>query len=575
MSLALAFYSLVAEAGTATQIYLDAKKKCGMAEYAACIEKGLEVRRRLGKETPKVEGLLAYAYYNAGNIIEASVHYEKLLRLTPDHVEASQGFRTFRDLGTSIDVALDEAQKGFEKEKRQGKKQRLESATAQVEEELQADVERRKKLLKGQQKDSNWFFKKAKALGTHSALQEVQKHFPKTAAAYRAQSDLARQRRERNEELLKKKHVRSAQPLADSRDGQTYQTIKLGHRIFMAENLNYKMRGSYEAEQPSKGDGRLYTWKAALKACPDGWELPTVYNYATVMAQIGIGYGFQLKVDTEDRLGVLLKSEQGWWGGDAYDSLGFNGRPMGIGELVDAGLFRKRATYSESGRIAAFWTSTETKDKTRALWFELNAGDDDIDYDNRDKKIDLAAVRCMKSGVRVDSDPKTEYQQKVEEGQERFSDGEYRAALTLFEEAISLAPDHWEGYYWKGRIHYQIKDYPATISAYDKAARLNPDHHYTFHNRGLTKRLSGDPEGGIADLRHSLTIEPDSYWAHWQIALAYKNNLNDCRRAIPNFRAALDAIDAETASDAVLENYHTIKSGLNTCLHEGAYLRAE
>ena len=65
----------------------------------------------------------------------------------------------------------------------------------------------------------------------------------------------------------------------DSRDGQTYRWIRLKDgKKWMAQNLNYDIEGStcYEKEKANcDKDGRLYTQKAAIAACPKGWRLPS------------------------------------------------------------------------------------------------------------------------------------------------------------------------------------------------------------------------------------------------------------------------------------------------------------
>jgi hypothetical protein len=65
--------------------------------------------------------------------------------------------------------------------------------------------------------------------------------------------------------------------LVDPRDQQTYKTIQLGDRVWMAENLNYNEKGSHcvgDREAGCKRYGRLYSFEASISACPEGWVLP-------------------------------------------------------------------------------------------------------------------------------------------------------------------------------------------------------------------------------------------------------------------------------------------------------------
>jgi len=141
----------------------------------------------------------------------------------------------------------------------------------------------------------------------------------------------------------------------DERDGQEYRTVEIGGVVWLAENLRYKTPSSSWPANNQEANvlkyGRLYTWDAAVEACPDGWRLPTRQEWDDLITFAG----------GEDKAGKRLKAKDGWdsinWGkasrtGNGVDRYGFSATPGG--DRLTSGYFE------HTGEYAHYWSSTQT-----------------------------------------------------------------------------------------------------------------------------------------------------------------------------------------------------------------------
>jgi uncharacterized protein (TIGR02145 family) len=163
--------------------------------------------------------------------------------------------------------------------------------------------------------------------------------------------------------------------------------VKLGERVWMAENLNDAAEGS-KCYENNAGNcekyGRLYDWATALKACPAGWRLSSEEEWAALLhyAGAGVEYG-------EYKAGTKLKSSKGW---ESYKGVptgtndyGFLALPGGIGHSDDG-------SFSDAGSSGYWWSATEGP-ADGAWGRRMNYVNEGVLRDSYDKS-GLLSVRC-------------------------------------------------------------------------------------------------------------------------------------------------------------------------------------
>ncbi|MTI19739.1 hypothetical protein E1176_01765, partial [Fulvivirga sp. RKSG066] len=163
----------------------------------------------------------------------------------------------------------------------------------------------------------------------------------------------------------------------DSRDGQTYRVVKIGTQIWFAENFNLDTNTSdstssyyYDNDQASYEEqyGRLYTWYVAKEIAPEGWELPSISDFETLVNTVG---GSDTEAATKLNVG---------------GSSGFHSEFGGVSDGT---------SFYDLGNFATYWSSdSDATDTGRGQYFATFSAPD-IQFSDI-KKSAGASVRLLK-----------------------------------------------------------------------------------------------------------------------------------------------------------------------------------
>ncbi|MDR3013479.1 MAG: hypothetical protein LBU70_09785 [Chitinispirillales bacterium] len=166
----------------------------------------------------------------------------------------------------------------------------------------------------------------------------------------------------------------------DPRDNQTYRTVRIGNLTWMAQNLNFTTDNSWcydDNVSNCEKYGRLYTWNAAMTACPAGWRLPSDGEWSDLITTVG---------GEEEAIGKL-KSKTGWAEyRDGSDEFGFSAMPGG-NRLPDDG------SFSNAGWTGYWWSATENDTVYAWSWY-IDAEEGNV-LRNTVNKARAVSVRCV------------------------------------------------------------------------------------------------------------------------------------------------------------------------------------
>lgn len=152
-----------------------------------------------------------------------------------------------------------------------------------------------------------------------------------------------------------KEYEPNGKPLAkghyeDSRDGKSYEWVRIHSQIWLAENMNFAVTPGSLCAQCNVW-GRLYDFDAIQKACPLDFHVPTKEDWNILLKEAGEEPAKKLKANFGwDPIGATGNY------GNGTNDFGFAVRASG-GHFREAEVPMKERLFKDAGQKAFLWTA--------------------------------------------------------------------------------------------------------------------------------------------------------------------------------------------------------------------------
>lgn len=118
--------------------------------------------------------------------------------------------------------------------------------------------------------------------------------------------------------------------------------------------------------------------------------------------------------------------------------------------------------------------------------------------------------------------------------------GNDKDALKWLQQAVALAPKHYDAQFSLGRLLFGMGDDGGAIRAFSNAVALQPENAQALFFLATTLERAGDSQGALTAYRKVIAIQPDSYKGHLGLgAMLLKRGGTDAEEGLKELLVAL------------------------------------
>lgn len=129
--------------------------------------------------------------------------------------------------------------------------------------------------------------------------------------------------------------------------------------------------------------------------------------------------------------------------------------------------------------------------------------------------------------------------QKVEQAEKCFEQGDYSGAVNLLNEAITLNESNSSAYAIRGSSYGNLQNYQMALRDFNIAIRLGIENSITYYCRGLAYEMLKEYDKSLADFTKAIELDSNYMNAYYNRGLAYLY-LNNYNNAIADFNRVIE-----------------------------------
>ena len=149
------------------------------------------------------------------------------------------------------------------------------------------------------------------------------------------------------------------------------------------------------------------------------------------------------------------------------------------------------------------------------------------------------------------------YAQNVEavfnKAENLFAAGEYKEAMTLYTQVISLEPENMNAFLRRGFCYSVLKQYDLSIQDYSRVIEVHGKHPYAYLSRGSAYNKTENYKAALVDFDMVLSIDSKNQEAYNNRGWA-KNGLGLYKEACSDWKTSKKLGNAE--AKLILKNNH-------------------